>query len=379
MPQVRVKNPETLNYLSVLDESGEVDEALIPDISDDCLKTLYRMMVLARRFDERMLELQREGRLGTFAPVKGQEAAQLGSISAINERDWYVPSYRETACALWRGIPMEAILLYNAGYNEGGATDAESRNLPISIPVGTQPLHAVGIGYAAALREEDVVAITYFGDGATSEGDFHEALNFAGVFGSPTVFICQNNQWAISVPRRRQSAAQTIAQKAVAYGIASVQVDGNDILAVHTATTQAAERARQGDGPTLIELITYRMEVHTTADDPSRYRDEEEVEEWKQRDPITRFSRYLEERELLSESDQEEIAETATEDIAKAWQAAQEKIDSLDDPQVIFDHQFESLPPFLDRQRQAFEARRGGEVRADHADESDAGNDERDD
>jgi pyruvate dehydrogenase E2 component (dihydrolipoamide acetyltransferase) len=217
--------------------------------------------VLARRLDERMLALQRQGRIGTFAPVSGQEAAQIGAVAALEEHDWFVPSFRESAAAIWRGTPLKQILLYNAGYNEGAAVPDDAHDLPIAIPVATQIPHAVGLAYAVRYRDTGAVAIAFFSDGATSEGDFHEALNFAGVFGAPTIFLCQNNQWAISVPRERQTRSRTLAQKALTYGVPGIQVDGNDVLAVLAATREAAARARDGEGPTLIECVGDQVRV----------------------------------------------------------------------------------------------------------------------
>ena len=257
---------------------------------------MYRVMLLARRFDERMLRLQRQGRIGTFAPVKGQEAAQIGSVAALRPEDWVVPSFRETAAMLWRGWPIEKMLHFFSGRLEGGQPGPGQRDLPTAIPVATQIPHAVGLAYAAQYRGDDVVAMVYFGDGATSEGDFHEALNFAGVWHVPVVFVCQNNQWAISIPLKKQTHSRTIAQKALAYGFPGIQVDGNDVLAVYAAAREAVARARAGDGPTLIECVTYRLAMHTTADDPSRYRSEEEVKAWERKDPLTRFAAYLEKR-----------------------------------------------------------------------------------
>ena len=265
------------------------------------LASVYRFdkALLSRRFDEYQLRWQKQGRIGTFAPAKGQEASQISSIAAVEDDDWMVPSFRETSVALWRGTPMTGLLLYNAGYNEGGQIPEGQRDLPISIPVASQMNEAVGIAYAMKMQKKDRLVVSYFGDGATSEGDFHEALNFAQVFQTPNIFICQNNQWAISVPREQQTASKTLAQKALAYGMPGIQVDGNDPLAVYAATREAAERARKGNGPTLIECITYRLSVHTTADDPGKYRDEEEEEQWRAWDPIPRFQHYLKSRKIL--------------------------------------------------------------------------------
>ena len=210
-----------------------------------------------------------------------------------------VPSFRETAALLWRGWPIEKILLFFAGYLEGGQPAPDQRDLPITIPVATQLPHAVGLAYAAQYKGDDAVVMAYCGDGATSEGDFHEALNFAGVWHVPVVFVVQNNQWAISVPLKKQTHSRTIAQKALAYGFPGIQVDGNDVLAVQVATREAVERARAGGGPTLIECVTYRLGVHTTADDPTKYRSEEEVKAWERKDPLTRFVAYLEKKNLL--------------------------------------------------------------------------------
>jgi pyruvate dehydrogenase E1 component alpha subunit len=352
MPREPIDLRYRVEHLSILDEDGRLDEALLPEVPDDLALAIHRAMLLARRFDERMLRLQRQGRIGTFAPVSGQEASQIGAMAALREDDWFVPSFRETAAAIWRGTPLPSILLYTAGYNEGGAVPEDAHDLPIAIPVATQIPHAVGLAYAARYRKTDEVAITFFGDGATSEGDFHEALNFAGVFATPTIFLCQNNQWAISVPREDQTRSRTLAQKALAYGVPGIQVDGNDVLAVLAATREAAARAREGEGPTMIECVTYRLSVHTTADDPSKYRDEEEVEEWLRRDPIPRFQGYLKDRGLLSDEDVEGLEKEIGHEIDQAWNEAQDRMERLDDPTAIFEHHYAELPPYLAGQRE---------------------------
>src|SRR5687767_6322041 len=298
MPRTRVEPRFQVDYLSILDSDGALDDALDPHIPPDDLKRMYRAMLLARRLDERMVKLQRQGRIGTFAPLKGQEASQIGSVATLTPHDWMVPSFRETAAMLWRGWPIEKMLMFFAGYLEGGCPAPGQRDLPITIPVSTQLPHAVGLAYAAQYKDDDAVVMAYFGDGATSEGDFHEAANFAGVWHVPVVFLCQNNQWAISVPLKKQTHSRTIAQKALAYGFPGIQVDGNDLLAVYAATRDAVDRARAGEGPTLIECVTYRLGVHTTADDPTKYRSEDEVKAWEKKDPLTRFTAYLEKRNV---------------------------------------------------------------------------------
>jgi pyruvate dehydrogenase E1 component alpha subunit len=352
MPRKVIELPYQVEHLSILEPDGTVDEELEPDLSDDFLLKLHRAMLLGRRFDERMLKLQRQGRIGTFAPVKGQEAAHVGPMAVLRDSDWVIPAFRETAGQLMRGTSMESVLLYYGGYDEGGDIPEEIHNLPVAIPVGSQTLHAVGLAWAIKYRGKDDVAMTFFGDGATSEGDFHEALNFAGVWQAPVVFVCQNNQWAISVPRSKQTHAQTLAQKALAYGVPGIQVDGNDVLAMVVAAQEAVDRARAGDGPTLIEAVTYRMSVHTTADDPTRYRDDEEVEEWATRDPIDRFQRYLKDRGLLDDDAIAEIEDEIKDEIKEAVQTAEETMEAPADPLVMFDHIYADIPPFLQEQKE---------------------------
>ncbi len=363
MPRESIDLDLPLESLAILDENGDVDADLVPDLSDELLKRLHRTMVFARRFDQRQLTLQRQSRIGTFAPVEGQEAAQVGAVAALEPGDWMVPSFRESAASIWRGTDPVQLLLYNAGYNEGGAIPEEAHDLPIAIPVGTQICHAAGLGYAAKLQETDEVVLTFFGDGATSGGDFHESLNFAAVFQLPVVFVCQNNHWAISTPRERQTRSRTIAQKALAYGMPGIQVDGNDVFAVHVACTEAVRRAREGDGPSLIECVTYRMSVHTTADDPHVYRSEEEEEAWRQRDPIARLQAYLKGRDLLSDQDIESLEEQVGEDIDAAWKQAQQAMEELGDPADMFDHVHAEPTPELERQRAMVTGEAGEEDR----------------
>ncbi len=354
MPRQVIEPQYRIEYLSILDSECRLDQELEPELDDNTLKHFYRTMLLARRFDEFQLKLQHQGRLGTFAPSSGQEAAQLGAVAALRKEDWVVPSFRELAAYLWRGTKLDQILLYFDGYNEGADPGEGSRDLPTAIPVATQIPHAVGLSYAARYRGSDEVAMVFFGDGATSEGDFHEGLNFAGVFTTPTIFVCQNNQWAISVPREHQTHSKTLAQKALAYGIPGIQVDGNDILAVYAAASEAVERARKGKGPTLIELLTYRLAAHTTADDPKRYRNKDEEEAWKKCDPLRRFRRYMEDKGLLDSGAVAEMEKEIDEEMKQAWRRAETRMAELTDPTVIFDHQFAEMPAYLQEQHEAF-------------------------
>ena len=351
MPRTVLEPRFQVEYLSILDSDGNLDTALEPKLSDDELRALYRAMVLGRRLDERMVRLQRQGRIGTFAPIKGQEASQLGSVFTLRPTDWMVPSFRETAAMIRRGWPIEKLLLFFAGYLEGSQPAPDQHDLPVTIPVATQLPHAVGLAYAAQYRGDDAVVMVYFGDGATSEGDFHESLNFAGVWQVPVVFVCQNNQWAISVPFKKQTHSKTIAQKALAYGVPGLQVDGNDVLAVVAAAREAVDRARAGDGPTLIECVTYRLGVHTTADDPTKYRSEEEVRAWERKDPLTRFRAYLEKKTLLEDGLEQRV------DAEIAAAVARFEAMGPPDPLTLFDHLYAELPPHLAEQRAELERR----------------------
>jgi len=345
MPRIALEPRFQVEHLSILDSEGNLDTALEPKLRDSELKSLYRAMLLGRRLDERMVRLQRQGRIGTFAPIKGQEASQLGSAFTLRRTDWMVPSFRETGAMIWRGWPIEKLLLFFAGHLEGGQPAPDQHDLPITIPVATQLPHAVGLAYAAQYRGDDVVVMAYFGDGATSEGDFHEAMNFAGVWHVPVVFVCQNNQWAISVPLKKQTHSRTIAQKALAYGLPGLQVDGNDVLAVYAAAREAVDRARAGDGPTLIECVTYRLGMHTTADDPTKYRSDAEVAMWEQKDPLTRFRAYLEKRNLLEEGLEQRVDDEIAEAVRR-FEATPPP-----DPLGMFDHAYAELPPDIRAQR----------------------------
>ncbi len=352
MPREVIEFPHRVEHLTILDPEGQVEPELEPDLSDEFLLGLHRWMLLGRRFDERMLRLQRQGRIGTFPPIKGQEAANVGSTAALRESDWMVVAFREAVGELMRGRSMEDLLLYYGGYNEGGFVPEGVNNLPTSIPVGSQTLHAVGLGWAMRYRGKDDVAMVFFGDGATSQGDFHEALNFAGVYKTPVVFVCQNNQWAISLPRAKQTASETLAQKALAHGVPGIQVDGNDVLAVYVAAKEAVDRARAGEGAALIEAVTYRMSVHTTADDPKRYRTDDEVESWEARDPIRRFQIYLKTKGLLDDEAIAALEEAVDQQIREAVERAEAIMSEPVDALKMFDHLYAEETPALRDQRQ---------------------------
>lgn len=355
MPRTRIAQASPVEYLSILDDRNNLDQELEPDISTEMLLEMYRTMLFGRRFDERMLNLQRQGRIGTFPPITGQEAAQMGAVFHLQAKDWLVPAFRETAAEIYRGRSPSSVLLYYNGYNEGTIISKEQRDMPMAIPVGSQILHAVGLAYAAKYRGTDEIVMTFFGDGATSEGDFHEGMNCAAVYQSPVVFICQNNHWAISIPLHKQTRTATIAEKAQAYGMPGIQVDGNDILAVYAAVGEACERARNGNGPTLIECVTYRVMMHTTADDPSRYRGEEEVAAWQKRDPLLRFANYLENKGVLDAASRDELEHQVQQEIQETIDSAEQQMNELGDPIDMFDHLYEQLPPSLQRQKKEVE------------------------
>jgi pyruvate dehydrogenase E1 component alpha subunit len=315
---------------------------------------IYRLMIVARRLDERCINMQRQGRIGTYGPCRGQEACHCAATVAMKPEDWIVHAFREPASFYHRGWPLETVLKFWGGFEEGCQPPEGVNDLPISVPIGSQYPHAMGIAWAMKLRGENNAVLCYGGDGSTSEGDFHEALNFSGVYKLPVIYFIQNNQWAISVPRSMQTASATIAQKAIAYGFDGIQVDGNDPLAVHVATEEAVAKAKNGGGPTLIEAITYRMSVHTTADDPSKYRSEEEVKVWEKRDPILRFRKYLCDRGVLNDKLVEEIEKDVLAEVASAVERyeASKDVDPLD----CFDYLYETMPQELIDQKEEFRA-----------------------
>lgn len=345
MPK-KVLQKFSVDYLQIMDETGEADAKLMPKLSKENMLSMYEQMLLARKFDEKALNLQRQGRIGTYASVKGQEACQIGVVSALSDNDWVVPAFREVAAWVARGVPLEKILQYWGGDERGSQIDG--KNIPVAIPVGTHLPYAMGLAWGEKLKKSGAISVVFFGDGATSKGDFHEALNFAGVLKLPVVFVCQNNQFAISVPRSKQTAAETIAQKAIAYGIHGIQVDGNDVFAVHAVMEEAAENAKKGTS-TLIECFTYRLGDHTTSDDASRYRTKEEVDAWAKKDPIERLKKYLQSKKILTDK----IESAMNDKIASAVEAAVQKYENTPpaSPSDMFDFVFEKLTPELERQK----------------------------
>ena len=316
------------------------------EVAPDRARTLLREMVRARVFDERAFALQRQGWMSGWPPYRGQEASQVGAAVALAEADWLVPTYRSNAMQLARGVPMADVLRFRRGHPEF-ASGHDVPVLPEAVPVGSQIPHATGLGMAANYRGTDEAVLCCFGDGATSEGDFHEGLNFAGVFETPVVFFCENNGWAISTPTSAQTASDTIAGKAEAYGIEGRRVDGNDPLAVHETVAASLSAARDGT-PVLVESLTHRDGPHTTADDPARYEDRAAFPAWRTADPIERFVEYLREGDVVPADFVESVRSAAD----AAFDAARESAESAErDPDDLFDHVYDDPPPLLERQR----------------------------
>lgn len=349
-------NPLKDHMIQILDVDGTVlQPEWMPDVSDDLLVEMYQTMVYSRLIDQKVLQYQRQGRILTYAPNLGQEAAQVGSGFAMRQTDWVASAFRELGVWLRKGAPLYNILLYWYG-NEAGMKMPESvRILPVSVPIASQLQHATGLAYASRYKGEEDVTIGYVGDGGTSQGDFHEALNFAAVNNTPNVFIVQNNQFAISTRTKKQTVVGSIAQKALAYGIKGIKVDGNDLLAMYAVTKEAVERARSGQGPTLIEAYTYRMGAHTTADDPSVYRDEAEVKLWEAKDPIDRMRKYLISKDLWNEEKEEEyIKEKEAHIKGEFLKVESSGLVSLDD---VFNHVYAEKTRVLKQEYEAIKSR----------------------
>jgi pyruvate dehydrogenase E1 component alpha subunit len=346
-------DPREGRVLSLLDEAGTLapEAASLPRPDDAAVLAAWRTMVQARATDEWAVSLNRQGRMPTYVLNKGQEANSIGALMAVRRDDWFVPAFRELGGMLVRGISLDAYYLYWFGNEWANHMPVEEFHMtPISVPVGSQMLHAVGLAWAERYRGSDRIALTFMGEGASSEGDFHEACNLAGVWKAGVIVYAQNNNWSISLPWSKQSASATLAEKAFAYGFEGVRVDGNDLFAVYAAVSMAASHARAGGGPSLVEGLTYRLGAHTTSDDPTRYRTNEEVKAWEGRDPLLRLEKWLASRSLLSAGDADREREAALARAQEAFEKVEAHADTtLDD---TFDYLYAELPPALAEQRE---------------------------
>ncbi|MGB3366091.1 MAG: pyruvate dehydrogenase (acetyl-transferring) E1 component subunit alpha [Acidaminobacteraceae bacterium] len=342
-------NPLEGKQFQIMNKDGEIVSNDYPiTLENDKLIEMYKTMLKSRVADTKALQYQRQGRMLTYAPNLGQEATQVGTIAATEKTDWMASAFRELGSWLYRDAPLYNIFLYWYGNEEGMKMPDDIKILPISVPIASQFQHATGLAYASKYRGEKDISIAYVGDGGTSQGDFHEALNFAALNQLPVVFIIQNNQYAISMSRQKQTSSRTLAQKAIAYDMPGIQVDGNDIFAVYEATKEAVDRARSGNGPSLIECYTYRLGAHTTADDPTKYRDDAEVEEWKLKDPIDRLYKYLLANKLWTKEDDEAFRT----DYEKVVKETFEKVENsgLVPLEDVFKYHYEKMTPELKAQ-----------------------------
>ena len=337
--------PAEAGLRRVIGDGDTVPDGDVTGLTDDDLLVLYRELVLLRTYDERSVVYHRQGRIGTYAIYWGHEAMQVGAAYALDREDWIFPDYRESAIGLLRGMPASTILSWWRGHPAGWWDPREFNVASICVPIATQVPHAAGFAWGKRLRGEKTCALVFFGDGATSEGAFHEGANFAAVMRAPLILLCNNNQWAISTPLEAQTAAASLADKAVGYGMPGVRVDGGDVLAVYEATAAAVERARAGEGPTFIEAVTYRVMPHATADDPTAYIDLGRVEEEKRNECVGRYERYLRRRGLLTD----ELVERARYDALEVMRdgIAGAEAEPPADPSLVFDHAYADPPPGL--------------------------------
>ncbi|MFO7969072.1 MAG: pyruvate dehydrogenase (acetyl-transferring) E1 component subunit alpha [Candidatus Izemoplasmatales bacterium] len=346
-------DPLKEEMLQILDQKGNiVNDKLVPKIKKATLMKMYKTMVLGRIADDKAVQFQRQGRMLTYAPNHGQEAAQLGSIAAMDDNDWLVLAFRELNAMLYKGVTLEQSYLYWYGNEMGAKYDENVKVLPINVPIGSQINHAAGIAYASKLNKTGEVALAFIGDGGTSHGEFHEGMSFAAAYDLPMIVVIQNNHYAISTPRKKVIKSKTLAQKAIAYGIPGIQVDGNDPLAMYLAVEKARERAANGDGPTLIEAVTYRMGPHTTSDNPKLYREDKEVQEWAKKDPLIRFKKYLIDKKYWSNKKDEELQETSKKEVLDAFKKVEKS--GLVDLEDIFKYTYEKLTPNLEKQMNAY-------------------------
>ena len=332
-----------VQFMQVMDEQGNIDSGLFPkELTDDKLVEMLKLMLLTRNADAKAISLQRQGRAATYAPTLGEEAVNIGSAAAMRNGDIFVPAFRQHGVYFARGLPLHLFYMYWMGFEEGNMIPPEVRGYPMAVPVGTQMPHSVGIAFAQKYKKTGNAVIAYVGDGGTSEGDFYEAINFAGVWKVPLVVIIQNNQWAISMPRSKQTAAQTLAQKGMAAGINGIQVDGNDAISVYKATADAIRNA--DNGPTIIEAVTYRLGMHTTSDDPTKYRPESEVSEWQLKDPIFRLRSYLTKKGIWNEKIENNAVDEQKNLIDKEVEIAEA---FKSDPRTMFQNVYSSIPSEL--------------------------------
>ncbi len=347
-------HPTKGEMLQILSPEGKIiNTKFQPEISTEKVLQAYKLMVYTRTVDLKTVSYQRQGRMYTYAPNFGQEASMIGTGFHMNQEDWLVPSYREMGAFFHRGVTPTDIWLYWGGHEDGAKFPKATNTLPISVPIASQIIHAAGIGYGLKLQKQKGIVYTYFGDGGTSEGDFHAGLNFASVWKAPVIFICQNNQYAISLRQEKQMASSNIAIKSLAYGMPGIQVDGNDFFACYSATQKAAQHIEEGKGPVLIEALTYRRGAHTTADDPSRYRSKEEEKIWEEKDPILRLKRYLVAQKLWSEEDDTKLTQQYEEEVeAEFLEYEKYPPYELND---VFQYLYNTMPDDLVKQKQEYE------------------------
>lgn len=342
-------DPLNNKLFNVMDNDGKiVNEKWMPDLADDKVLQAYKDMLFARTADLMTVSYQRQGRIYTYPPNHGQEAISGGIARVVRENDWVVPAYRELGLWLAKGATLKDVFLYFMGYEDGSKFENAHHLLPVSVPIASQLLHAAGIGYEIKYHEKDEVVYTFVGDGGTSEGDFHEALNFAGVWNVPVVFVIQNNHYAISFGVKNQTGSRNLAVKSYAYGINGIQVDGNDFFAMTKAIDHAAEYTRKGNGPVLIEALTYRKGAHTTSDDPSKYRTKEEEQQWEVKDPLKRLKGYLASKNLWDDDQEEKINKEFKKEVERQFEEAENYGEyPLED---VFQYQYSEMTDDLKRQ-----------------------------
>ena len=346
-------DPREDEILRIIDNDGEVlNKELMPDLTDETIIQAYKSMLYARVADNMAVSYQRQGRMYTYPPILGQEAIQIAAGVIIRNEDWLAPAFRELAIMMAKGVTLKEIFLYYMGNEQGSNFSKANHVLPICVPIGSQLLHATGIGYSIKYQKKDEVVFTYVGDGGTSEGDFSEALNFAGVWKVPVIFTIQNNQYAISVPVKRQTNSVNLAVKAIAFGVPGIKVDGNDFFAMYVAYKEAFNHARAGNGPTLIEALTYRKGAHTTSDDPSKYRTKDEELEWDKTDPLVRLKRYMDKAGIWKENEEQLIEEYKLEIDKQFTQAENFAAYKLED---IFQYVYVDMPDILKKQKADYE------------------------